>query len=75
VQIAIYSLHELSEAGILTNEAVLRFHMATEPYSPYGYYGKWFPLFMVGVPATWLLVASLGERLKPARQASTGPRR
>lgn len=72
VQIAIYSLHELSEAGILTNEAVLRFHMATEPYSPYGIYGKWFPLLMVGVPATWLLLASLGERLRPVGQHSAG---
>jgi high-affinity iron transporter len=70
VQIAIYSLYELSEAGILTNEAVLRFHMATEPYSPYGIYGKWFPLLMVGVPATWLLLALVGERLRPAEQAS-----
>jgi high-affinity iron transporter len=62
VQIAIYSLHELSEAGIVWNEAVLRFHVATEPYSPYGKYGKWFPLVMVGVPAVWLTLAWVRDR-------------
>lgn len=62
VQIAMHSLHELSEAGILMNKAVLAFHAATEPYSAYGVYGKWFPMFMVGVPALWLAVAWLKDR-------------
>jgi len=62
VQIAIYSLHEFSEAGVLTNPWILRFHMITEPYSPYGRYGQWFPIPMLGVPALWLLIASLAER-------------
>ena len=63
VQIAIYSLHELSEAGLFTGEAVLRFHMVTEPYSPYGRYGKWFTWVMVGVPAVWLFAGFLRNRL------------
>ncbi|MFQ5537862.1 MAG: FTR1 family protein [Gemmatimonadota bacterium] len=62
VQIAIYSLHELSEAGVWVNDAVQRFHMLTEPYSPYGQYGRWIPLLMVGVPALWLLVGFLRDR-------------
>ncbi len=64
VQIAIYSLHEFSEAGVLTNDWILRFHMATEPYSPYGRYGQWMPLVMLGVPALWLVVAPIGEHLR-----------
>jgi high-affinity iron transporter len=65
-QIAIYALHELSEAGLVVNDAVMAFHMATEPYSPYGNYGKWFPLLMVGIPALWLLSAAFKDRLRPA---------
>lgn len=63
VQVAVYALHELSESGIVTAKSVLRFHMATEAYSPYGRYGRWFPLLMVGVPALWLAAAALRERL------------
>ena len=62
VQIAIYSLHELSEAGIFRSEAVLQFHMATEPFSPYGRYGRWFTWIMVGVPAAWLFAGFLRDR-------------
>lgn len=70
VQILLYGLHELSEAGIVVNNATVAFHVATEPFSPYGQYGKWFPLFMVGVPAIWLLAGGLRERLQPARQST-----
>lgn len=66
VQIAIYALHELSEAGLVASNAVVAFHVATEPFSPYGRYGKWFPLIMVGVPAGWLFTAWVRERLQPA---------
>ncbi len=62
VQIAIYALHELSESGLLVNEAVVAFHVATEPYSPYGQYGRWFPLIMVAVPAAWLFAGWLRAR-------------
>jgi high-affinity iron transporter len=61
VQIAIYSLHELSESGLFVSEPVLRFHMLTEPYSPYGQYGKWFAPVMVGVPALWLLIGYMRD--------------
>lgn len=64
VQIAIYALHELSEAGLVVNDAVVAFHVATEPFSPYGIYGKWFPLVMIGIPVGWLLIASVKNGLQ-----------
>ena len=71
-QIAIYSLHELSEAGLFTGEAVLRFHMATEAFSPYGRYGRWFTWVMVGVPAVWLFTGFLRDRLSGEERESAG---
>lgn len=70
VQIAIYSFHEFSEAGILssseaTNDAI---HAATEAFSPDGVYGKWFSVVMIAVCALWLLGAWIADRLKSARQ-------
>jgi high-affinity iron transporter len=62
-QVAVYALHELSESGIVMSKSVLDFHMATEAYSPYGRYGRWFPLFMVAVPALWLAVAAVRDRV------------
>jgi high-affinity iron transporter len=53
VQIAIYSLHEFSEAGILPNSDAL--NAATEPFSPVGMYGKWFSLISVGAIGLWLV--------------------
>ena len=41
---------------------VLDFHMATEAYSPYGRYGRWFPIVMLDVPAAWLAVAAIRAR-------------
>lgn len=63
VQVTVYAFHELSESGILMNDAVLRFHMITEPYSPEGRYGKWFPLIMVAIPALWLAAAAFREKV------------
>lgn len=68
-QVAIYALHELSESGLFTGRAVLDFHMATEPYSPYGRYGRWFSVVMVSVPALWLAVAAARDRLGHGRSA------
>lgn len=63
VQVALYALHELSESGVFASKAVLDFHMATEAYSPYGRYGRWFPIIMLGVPALWLAVAAARDRM------------
>jgi high-affinity iron transporter len=54
LQVAIYSFHELAEAGLLPNSEEL--HAATEILSPYGLYGQWFSMLIVAVCACWLLV-------------------
>lgn len=65
VQILFYSIHEFSEAGLLpASEAI---HVATEPFSPVGLYGKWFSVVMVGVCATWLVAVSMKDRLNRSR--------
>ena len=62
VQVAIYSFHEFTEAGLLPNSEML--HEATERYSPDGLYGKWFSPIMIGICALWLLGAWLLDRVK-----------
>lgn len=54
-QILIYSFHEFSEAGIFPNSEA--FHLATEPFSPDGIYGRWFSVVTVLVCAAWLVAA------------------
>ena len=59
VQVAITSVHEFSEAGVLPySEAV---HVATERFSPVGLYGKWFSLGIVVICGIWLCLSWLGE--------------
>lgn len=70
-QVAIYSFHELAEAGLLPNSDAL--HAATEKFSPDGLYGKWFSLVMVAVCGCWLLWVWLVHGLKePAALAPDG---
>jgi high-affinity iron transporter len=61
VQVAIYSFHELAEAGVLPNSEEL--HAATEPFSPVGTYGQWFSLGMMAICAGWLLMTWASDRL------------
>jgi high-affinity iron transporter len=68
LQVAIYSFHEFSEAGLLPNSEML--HEATEKFSPDGLYGKWFSLLMVSFCGAWLLGGWLVDRLKPVPQRS-----
>ncbi len=70
LQVGLYALHELSESGIVMSHSVLAFHMLTEPYSPVGRYGKWFPLVMIGIPALWLAVAALRDRWAQGDEAA-----
>jgi high-affinity iron transporter len=70
IQVAIYSFHEFSEAGLLPNSDVL--HAATEKFSPDGLYGKWFSPLMVGACGLWLLVGWLFDRWQP-RSTNTAP--
>ncbi|MDQ3668593.1 MAG: FTR1 family protein [Acidobacteriota bacterium] len=67
LQVAIYSFHEFSEAGLLPNSEML--HAATEKFSPDGLYGKWFSPLMVSFCALWLVGAWVLDRLKPTRQS------
>jgi high-affinity iron transporter len=62
LQIAIYSFHEFSEAGILPNSAVL--HEATEPLSPTGIYGSWFTIIAIGACAVCLFAAYVSDSMK-----------
>ncbi len=62
IQVAIYSFHEFSEAGLLPNSEVL--HAATEKLSPDGLYGKWFSVVMVAVCGFWLVGAWLIDRVQ-----------
>lgn len=62
VQIAIYSFHEFSEAGLFPGSEAI--HTATEAYSPDGLYGRWFSVAMVAVCALWLLLARIVDRLR-----------
>ncbi|HET6669990.1 MAG TPA: FTR1 family protein [Pyrinomonadaceae bacterium] len=68
LQVAIYSFHEFSEAGLLPNSETL--HTATEKFSPDGLYGKWFSLLMVAVCGLWLFGGWLIDRLKPTHNAT-----
>lgn len=63
-QILVYSFHELTEAGVLPHSETL--HLATEPFSPAGLYGRWFSFLTVTVCLLWLGGAWLLERCKKA---------
>ena len=67
VQIAVYSFHEFCEAGIFPNSEA--WHVATEPYSPDGYYGKWFSLLLVAGSMGWLFIAWLADKFRQAKTA------
>lgn len=64
-QIVFYAIHELSEAELLPNSEVI--HAATEPYTPVGYYGKWFSVALVGICAVYLIAVSLLDRMRQQR--------
>ena len=63
IQVAIYSFHEFTEAGLFPNSEAL--HAATEEFSPDGLYGKWFSLLMIAFCGLWLVGAWLMDRFKP----------
>jgi high-affinity iron transporter len=69
VQVAIYSFHEFTEAGLLPNSEAL--HIATEKYSPDGLYGKWFSPIMVGICGLWLVGAWLIDRYRSERRSNS----
>jgi high-affinity iron transporter len=63
VQLVIYTFHEFFEAGavpLVDNEF---WHIATEPYGPEGIYGQWLTYLMVLIPAAWIGITWLRDRL------------
>jgi len=63
LQLVVYTLHEFFEAGavpLVDNEF---WHVATEPYGPEGVYGQWLTYLMVLIPAGWLGIAWLKDRV------------
>jgi high-affinity iron transporter len=67
VQLLIYGFHELTEANVLPYSEPL--HMATEPYGPDGFYGRWLTYLLVLLPMAWLAFASMfghRKRMTPA---------
>lgn len=68
VQIAVYAFHELCEAGIFSQSEA--WHIATEPFSPDGKYGKWFSLIMVAGTGLWLAVVAFLERKNKKSETS-----
>lgn len=61
VQILIFSFHEFTEAGLFPHSEAL--HLATEPFSPTGIYGKWFSLSIMIICMVWLFTSWLINRL------------
>lgn len=66
VQVLLYAVHEFSEAELLPNSEVI--HLATEPWSPVGLYGKWISLGLVVVCAVWLATVTLIDRARAANR-------
>ena len=60
VQLIIMGFHELAEANVLPNSAVL--HDATEPYGPDGVYGQYLTYMLVVLPLGWLAFSSMFKR-------------
>lgn len=66
-QVAVYTFHEMAEAGLLPNSDHL--HEVTEIFSPYGLYGKWFSYGIVLLCAGWLAFTWVLD----SRKAATVP--
>ena len=67
VQLFIFGFHELTEANLLPNSALL--NEATEPYGPDGIYGHYLTYLLVLLPIGWLAFSSLfsgRKRMSPA---------
>jgi high-affinity iron transporter len=68
IQVAIYTFHEFSEAGVLPNSEAL--HAATEIWSPDGKYGQWFSMSIVIVCVGWLIAAYFSDRSRKAARVN-----
>ena len=71
VQLAIYGLHELTEANLFEGSEAL--HWATEPYGPDGRYGQFLSYLLLALPVGWLVFAALfGSRKQPPSTTAPG---
>ena len=66
LQLVVYAFHEATEANLLPLDNAY-WHLATEPYGPEGEYGAALTYALVLIPAAWLMVAALKERVGAAR--------
>jgi high-affinity iron transporter len=71
-QIVLYAIHEFSEAEILPNSEAI--HLATEPFSPVGVYGRWLSVVMIGICAVWLVGSALVDRMRSEQRVAVGVR-
>jgi high-affinity iron transporter len=69
VQLAIYGLHELTEANLIAGSEAL--HWATEPYGPDGRYGQFLSYALLALPMGWLVFAALFGPRKPSTPTTT----
>jgi high-affinity iron transporter len=69
IQLAIYGLHELTEANLWEGSEAL--HWATEPYGPDGRYGQVLSYMLLALPVGWLAFAALFGSKKPTSGART----
>jgi high-affinity iron transporter len=69
IQLAIYGLHELTEANLWEGSEAL--HWATEPYGPDGRYGQLLSYMLLALPVGWLAFAALFGSKKPTSGART----
>lgn len=65
VQLLVYSFHEATEANLLPLDNVY-WHLATEPYGPEGEYGAMLTYALALVPAAWLALSGLKDRIARA---------
>lgn len=71
LQVAVYTFHEFSEAGVLPNSEAL--HAATEIWSPEGKYGQWFSMLIVVICLGWLVTAYFKDRLSRSQPTAATP--
>jgi high-affinity iron transporter len=70
-QVAIYTFHEFSEAGVLPNSEAL--HAATEVWSPDGKYGQWFSTSIVVLCIGWLVGSYISDRSRRNAKTDAAP--
>ena len=65
LQLLVYAFHEATEANVLPIDNAY-WHITTEPYGPEGEYGALLTYALVLIPAAWLVIATLRNRLQGA---------